>query len=61
MSQARDNARDDLTILVLADQYVGPCSTIAGRDHELLRVPKCEDDVLTLTVQRIDRLMALRI
>src|SRR5262249_1082205 len=55
------DACDDLTILMLADQYVGPCSTITGRDHELLRVPKCEDDVLALTVQCIHLLMALRI
>jgi hypothetical protein len=61
MPKARDNARDDLTILMLADQYVGPCSAIAGRNHQLLRVPKCEDDVLALTVQRIDLLVALRI
>jgi hypothetical protein len=61
MSKAGDNACDDLAILMLADQYVGPCSAITGRNHELLRVPKCEDNVLTLTVQGIDLLMALRI
>jgi hypothetical protein len=59
MPESRDDARDDLTILMLADQHVGPCSTIACRDHELLRVPKREDDVLALTIQGIHLLVAL--
>jgi hypothetical protein len=61
MPESRDDARDDLTILMLADQHVGPCPAIACGDHELLRVPKCEDDMPALTIQRIDLLMALRI
>jgi hypothetical protein len=59
MPKLRDDARNDLTILMLADQHVGPCSTIACRDHELLRMPKREDDVPALTIQRIHLLMAL--
>ncbi len=61
MSESRDDARDDLTILMLADQHVSPCSAIALGNHELLRVPKCEDDMSALTIQRIDLLMSLRI
>ena len=61
MPESRDDPRDDLTVLMLADQHVSPCSTIACRDHELLRVPKREDDVPALTIQRIHLLVALRI
>jgi hypothetical protein len=50
MPESRDDARDDFTILMLADQYVSPCSTIACRDHELLRMPKRKDDMPTLTI-----------
>jgi hypothetical protein len=50
MPESRDDARDDLTILMLADQHVGPCSTIACRDHKLLRVPKRENDMPALTI-----------
>lgn len=61
MPKSRDDPRNDLTILMLADQHVGSRSTIACRDHQLLRVPKGEDDVPTLTIQGIHLLMALRI
>jgi hypothetical protein len=61
MPESRDDARNDLTIPMLADQYVGSCSTIACGDHELLRVPKREDDMAALPIQRIDLLVALRI
>jgi hypothetical protein len=61
MPKSRDDARDNLTVLMLADQHVGPCSTIACRDHELLRVPKRKDDMPALTIQRIHWLVALRI
>ena len=61
MPESRDDARDDFTILMPADQHVGPGPTIAYRDHELLRVPKREDDMAALTIQRIDLLVALRI
>ena len=61
MSESRDDPRDNFTILMLADQHVGPLSTISCRNHELLRVPKREDDVLALAIQRIHLLVALRI
>jgi hypothetical protein len=59
MPESRDDARDDLTVLMLTDQHVGPCSAITGRDHELLRVPKRENDVPALAIQRIHLLVAL--
>ena len=61
MPESRDDARDNLTILMLADQYVGSRATIACRNHELLRVPKREDDVPALPVQCIHLLVALRV
>jgi hypothetical protein len=61
MPESRDDARDDLTILMPADQHVGPCSTISYRHHELLRMPKREDDMPALTIQGIHLLVALRI
>jgi hypothetical protein len=61
MPESRDDTRDDLTILMLADQYIGPCATIAYRNHELLRMPKREDDMLTLTIQGIHLFVAPRL
>jgi hypothetical protein len=60
MPESGDDAGDDLTILMLADQHVGSYSTIACRDHELLRVPKRQDDMPALTIDRIHLLVALR-
>jgi hypothetical protein len=61
MPESRDNAGDDLTILMLADQDVGACSTIAYRDHELLRMPKRKNDMPPLTIQGIHLFVALRL
>ena len=61
MPESRDDARDDLAVLMPADQHIGPWSAIARRDHELLRVPKREDEMPALTIQRIHLLVALRI
>jgi hypothetical protein len=59
MPKSRDDACDNLAILMPTDQHVGSWSTIAFRDHELLCVPKREDDMPALTIQRIDLLVAL--
>jgi len=61
MPESGDDARDDLAILMLTDQHVGPWSTIACWNHELLRMPKREDDVPAFTIQRIHLLVALRV
>jgi hypothetical protein len=50
MPESGDDARDDLAILMLADQHVGLCTTISYRDHELLRMPKRKDDMPALTI-----------
>jgi hypothetical protein len=57
MTEPRDDARDDFSIAVLADEHMGSRSPIADRDHELLRVPKGQNDVAPLSIQHIDRLM----
>src|SRR5688572_405532 len=61
MPESSDDTRDDLTIPMLADQHVAPCSTIAYGDHELLCVPKREDDVPSLTIQLVHLFVALRL
>jgi hypothetical protein len=61
MPESRDDASNDLTILMLTDQHVGLGTTISYRNHELLRMPKREDDVPPLTIQGIHLLVALRI
>jgi hypothetical protein len=61
MPESRDDASNDLTILMLTDQYIGLRTTISYRDHQLLRMPKREDDVPPLMIQGIHLLVALRI
>ena len=61
MPESRDDARDDLTILMPADQDVRFCSPIAYRDHELLRMPKRKNDMPSLTIQGIHLFVALRV
>jgi hypothetical protein len=61
MAESRDDPRDDLAILMPADQHIRSWSTIACRNHQLLRVPKREDDMPALTIQRIHLLVALRV
>jgi hypothetical protein len=61
MPESRDDTRDDLAILMPADQHVGSWPTIASRNHQLLRMPKREDDMPSLTIQRIHLFVPLRI
>lgn len=60
MPEFGNDSRDNFSILVLADQHVRAGSTVADRDHELLGMPKGQDDVAAITVQRIDMLLPLR-
>ncbi len=59
MAESRDDARDDLAILMPTDQHVGPWPTIASWNHQLLRMPKRENDMPSLTIQRIHLLVPL--
>jgi hypothetical protein len=61
MPESRNDARDDLAILMPADQHIGSWPTIANRNHQLLRMPKREDDMPSLTIQGIHLLVPLRI
>jgi hypothetical protein len=58
MTEPGDNAGDDFSVSMLADQHVRPRPPVAHRDHQLLGVPKGEHDVTSFLVQGIDRLMA---
>jgi len=57
MAEPCNDARDDFSITMLADQDMGAGSPIADRDHELLGVPKRQNNVAPVSIQRIDRLM----
>jgi hypothetical protein len=50
MPESRDDACNDFTILMLADQHIGLSTTITYRDHELLLMPKREDDMAILVI-----------
>jgi hypothetical protein len=57
MTEPRNDARNDFSIAMLADQDMGARSPIADRDHELLGVPKSQNDMAPVPVECIDRLM----
>lgn len=57
MAKPRNDARDDFSITMLADQHMGARSPIADRDHELLGVPKRQNNVVPVPIQCIDRFM----
>lgn len=61
MAKSRDDARDDFAVAMLADQHMGTRSAIPNRDHQLLGMPKGQNDVSTFAIQRIDRLMPTRL
>jgi hypothetical protein len=61
MPEPRNDARDDLSVAMLTDQNMGTCASITDRDHQLLRVPKGKNNVAPFPIQRIDRLMPVRL
>lgn len=61
MPEPRNDARDDFSVAMLTDQYMGAPTPITDRDHQLLRVPKGKNDVAPFPIQRIDRLMSARL
>ena len=44
-------------VAMLADQHMGPRSAVPDRDHQLLGMPKGQNNVTAFTIQRIDCLM----
>ncbi len=58
MAESRNDPGDDFTVAVLADQDMRALSTVTERDHELLGVPKRQDDMAPFAIQRIHGFMA---
>jgi hypothetical protein len=50
MPEPGNNARNDLPVPVLTDQHMGTGSTIAERNHQLLRMPEGQNDMPTLLI-----------
>ncbi len=61
VAESRDNARDDFAVAMLADQHMGTRSSIPDRNHQLLSVPKGQNNMATFTIQPIDRRMPARL
>ena len=61
MTESRDDTRDDFPVPVLANQHVRAPSSIPHGDHELLGMPKCQDDGTPSLIQCIHRGMTLRL
>ena len=58
MPKSGNKAGDNFPISVLTDQNLQTRTTVAEENHQLLRVPEREDDRLSLSIERIDRLIA---
>ena len=61
MPEFGNDARNDFSILMLADQHVRAWASITDRNHELLRMPKRQNDIATLAIERIHMFVPLRI
>jgi len=61
MSECGNDPRNDLSILMLADQHVSARPSVAERNHELLSVPEGQDNVLALLIQRIHLFVPARL
>ena len=51
MPESCDDAGNDFSILMLADQHVRTGSPVADRNHELLGVPKGQNDIATVAIE----------
>lgn len=58
VAEPGDDPGDDFPIAMPADQHMGTGSSIADRDHQLLSMPKRENDVPPFPIQPINRFMA---
>lgn len=58
MTEPGDDTGDDLSIPVLTDEHVRTAPPVAERDHELLRMPKSQNEMAAFPVEGIDRFMA---
>jgi hypothetical protein len=57
MPEPGNDACDDFSVAMLTDQYMGTRTSITDRDHQLLRMPKSQNNVAPFPIQRINRLM----
>jgi hypothetical protein len=61
MTEAGDDAGNDFSITVLTDQNMRPRSAIPRRNHELLGMPKGQDDVASAPIEGVDFFVAARL
>lgn len=57
MPEPRDDPGDNFPIAMLADQHMGTGSSVPDRDHQLLGMPKSQDNVASFPVQPIERVV----
>src|SRR5215217_3557255 len=60
MPETGDDARDDFSVSMLADQHRAAGASIAKWNHELLSMPESQDNVASVPIQGIHRLLAPR-
>ncbi len=58
MPEPGNDAGDNFSVAMLADQHMRPRPAIPERNHQLLGMPESQDDGSFLTIQRIHRLIA---
>src|SRR5262245_1693286 len=60
MTEARNDASNDLAVAVLTDQNMRPRTAIPRRNHELLSMPEGEDNVASAPIEGVDLFVAAR-
>jgi hypothetical protein len=61
MPKPRNDPGDDFPIAMLANQHMGTGSSIPDRNHQLLGMPKGQDNVASFPVQPIERFVTARL
>jgi len=57
MAESRNDPRNDFSIAMLADQDMGARSSIPYGNHQLLSMPKCQDNGAPFPIQGVNRVM----
>ena len=57
MAKPGDNAGNDFSVAMLTDQHVRPGSAVPEGNHQLLGMPKCQNNGSRFPIQRIHRLI----
>lgn len=58
VAESRNDPRNDFSIAMLADQDMSARSPIPYRNHQLLSMPKCQDNGAPFSIQRINLVVA---